>query len=638
MRKTLKTIIGNIPFIEPPEWAVLQRSLIDLMNGAVAPVMKKYVRDDGSVMWPTTAEFVGIDGLDDAYESFFNWPVFYLLGGGDHILELSHRTYDGITGQFARYDCGHGHPMVVKEYEQGYDWMHQGEGNLFFYSLCLADPQHEKSRKRARRYAGFYLNEDPDAINYDPEKRIILCPHNGSKGPAYRNFEDKPYPYPHAFWKVYPLPFLDIEGIDTADDLQKSGMEQKMAQVMVERMARGDVACNLASTSLVMNAFLFGGDDREKYKSWILDYLGAWIERTELNGGILPDNVGHSGIVGELMNGRWYGGYYGWSWPHGWGTLGDAVISAAENALLLTGDRNYMGLPRSQIDLMTAQGKLVGKTLHVPELHNDDGWFGARPLRADWMAHVWIASMADGDIARIEKLRNHDVGDYKAIQSHYSKHNGGNDAPWIAYLRGDYPTYPVEILRHNQAQVYQCLDFMRQDQQDPVTYGDWYLQVRNPISVEGLLQLTLGAPLCMYNGGLLQARLRYFDEQRRRPGLPADVAALVEKLSDDGVVVHLVNLSPNEVRKVIVQGGAFGEHRFRSVSGDRRRELADGEVGISGSDPQSYSKLVAEQIEVFSVEVDDTTFAVHLEPGCRVRLEIGMERYSGDPSYQLPWD
>lgn len=59
------------------------------------------------------------------------------------------------------------------------------------------------------------------------------------------------------------------------------------------------------------------------------------------------------------------------------GHLGDAVISAAENALLLTGDRNYMGLPRSQIDLMTAQGKLVGKTLHVPELHNDDGWFGA---------------------------------------------------------------------------------------------------------------------------------------------------------------------------------------------------------------------------------------------------------------------
>ena len=52
--------------------------------------------------------------------------------------------------------------MVVKEYEQGYDWMHQGEGYLFFYLLCLADPT-EKNVERAKRYAGFYLNEDPEA-------------------------------------------------------------------------------------------------------------------------------------------------------------------------------------------------------------------------------------------------------------------------------------------------------------------------------------------------------------------------------------------------------------------------------------------------------------------------------------------
>ena len=634
----MQTITANIPFIEPPEWAVLERSLIDLMNGAVDPVMEKYVRDDGSVLWPTTEEFSSIDGLDDAYESFFNWPVFYILGGDDHILELSHKTYDGITAQFSRYDSGHGHPMVFKEYEQGYDWMHQGEGYVFFYSLCLADPHNAKSGERARRYAGFYLNEDPDALNYDPEKKIILCPHNGSKGPAYRNFEGRPYHYPHSFWKSYPLPFLDLEGIDTVDDLQKPGMEQKMAQAIVERMARGDVACNLASTSLVTNAYLFGGKDKEKYKSWILEYVGAWIERTKQNNGILPDNVGHSGKIGECMGGRWYGGYYGWTWPHGWGTLSDAVISAAENALVLTGERDYMELPRSQVDLLASHGELQGKTLHVPECHNDHGWFQKRPLRADSMAHIWFASMAAEDMARIEKLRNHDAGDYKSIQSHYSKHNCGNDAPWIAYLQGDYPNYPVEILRHNHAQVYQCLDFMRQDQQDPSTYGDWYLQARNPISVEGLLQLTMGAPLFMYNGGLLQARLRYFDAQRRRPGLPPDVAALVEKLTDDGAVVQLANLNPTEERELVVQAGAFGEHRFKSVSGNRRRELADGEVGIHGSDPQHHNNWVAEQIEPFSVEVDDTTFAVRLEPGCRVRLELDMERYVGDPSYGLPWD
>ena len=142
-------IEANVPFVEPPEWALLERSLIDLMDDAVAPVMERYVHADGSIMWPTREDFTGIDGLDDAYESFHNWPLFYLMGGGDHLLEHSHLAWEGITRQFSRYDTGHGHPMVVKEYEQGYDWMHQGEGYAFFYNLCLADPG-----KRAQRREG----------------------------------------------------------------------------------------------------------------------------------------------------------------------------------------------------------------------------------------------------------------------------------------------------------------------------------------------------------------------------------------------------------------------------------------------------------------------------------------------------
>ena len=634
----MKTITGNIPFVEPPEWAILERSLIDLMNKAVEPVMEKYVRPDGSVMWPTTDDFTSFDGLDDAYESFHNWPVFYLLGGGDHILELSHREYDGITAQFARYDSGHGHPMVVKEYEQGYDWMHQGEGYVFFYNLCLADPGNARNAERARRYAGFYLNEDPEAINYDADKKIILCPHNGSMGPSYRNFDRHYRHYPHSFWQKYPLPYLDVEGIDTVDDLLKPGMEEKMAETVIARMPRGDVACNLAATSLVANAYLYGGDGTEKYKSWILEYVGAWMERTQQNDGILPDNVGHSGEVGECMGGRWYGGYYGWTWPHGWGTLADAVISAAENAMILTGDRDYMEFPRSQVDVMASNGELKGQTLHVPECHNDDGWFQMSPLRADSMAHIWTASMSVEDMARIEKLRNHDTKDYSHISSHGSKHSGGHEAPWIAYLQGDYPDYPVEILRHNHAQVYQRLDFMRQDQQDPATYGDWYLQVRNPITVEGLIQLTMGGPLFLYNGGLLMVRLRYFDAQRRRPGLPADVAALVETLGDESAVLHLVNLNPTQERELIVQGGAYGEHRFTTVSCQQRRDLTADEVGNSGGDPASYQSRVGDQLEEVSTQVDDMRFAVRLEPGSQVRLDLGMERFVGDPSYGQPWD
>ena len=51
--------------------------------------------------------------------------------------------------------------------------------------------------------------------------------------------------------------------------------------------------------------------------SWVLDYLEAWAERIAANDGLCPDNVGPNGRIGELMGGKWWGGYYGWRWPHG---------------------------------------------------------------------------------------------------------------------------------------------------------------------------------------------------------------------------------------------------------------------------------------------------------------------------------
>jgi hypothetical protein len=45
-RGNMIQIGANIPFVEPPQWALLERSLIDLMDQAVAPVMERYVRAD----------------------------------------------------------------------------------------------------------------------------------------------------------------------------------------------------------------------------------------------------------------------------------------------------------------------------------------------------------------------------------------------------------------------------------------------------------------------------------------------------------------------------------------------------------------------------------------------------------------
>lgn len=627
------TIQADIPFIQPPEWALLERSLIDLMDQSVDPLMEKYVRPDGSIMWPTTQDFASIDGLDDAYESFHNWPLFYAMGGADRILELSLRQWEAITLQFSRYDSGHGHPMVVEEYEQGYDWMHQGEGYVYFYLLGLAAPEHRKNRERAQRFAGFYTGENPRVPNYDPQRRLIRSPHMGSMGPAYRNFEKYYTRYGYAGWKVWPLPYLDIPGIRTTEDLRDPQNELRMGAAVVARMARGDVACNLAATSLVANAYLYTGEDR--FRDWVQEYVEAWMERARQNGGIVPDNVGLSGRIGECIDGKWYGGYYGWTWPHGWHTLGDAVVSAAQNAALLFGRPGYIDFARSQVQALVAQASEKDGTLQVPHFYNDRGWEGATPLAARFLAHIWTVSMAPEDLALSRRLRDHQSRDYDRVIPFFSKHGGGHEAAWLAYLQGEYPRYPVDILRHNHAQVYQRLAFMQDDRQDPSAYGDWYLQVRNPITAEGLVQLTMGGPLFNYNGGLLLVRLRYFDAECRRPGLPQDVAALVERLEDRRAVVRLANLNPAKERHVVVQGGAFGEHRFTQVR-YRARGAGGGEPSPHWTDAQ-YREYADKSGEQRVVPVDDRCFSVRLGPGAQIELELGMERFTNRPTYDLPW-
>jgi hypothetical protein len=34
---------------------------------------------------------------DDYYEPFFNWPLVYLMGGGDHLLQLADRQWEAVT-------------------------------------------------------------------------------------------------------------------------------------------------------------------------------------------------------------------------------------------------------------------------------------------------------------------------------------------------------------------------------------------------------------------------------------------------------------------------------------------------------------------------------------------------------------
>lgn len=108
----MKTITANTSQNNIPRWAHLERKLIDTMNATIEPIVQKHLRPDGRFLWPYDEEnFQNIDGLDDAYESFHSWPLFYLVGGDDKFLAVSHREFDIVTEQFSGYGTGHGHPM-----------------------------------------------------------------------------------------------------------------------------------------------------------------------------------------------------------------------------------------------------------------------------------------------------------------------------------------------------------------------------------------------------------------------------------------------------------------------------------------------------------------------------------------------
>jgi hypothetical protein len=107
----------------------------------------------------------------------------------------------------------------------------------------------------------------------------------------------------------------------------------------------------------------------------------------------------------------------------------------------------------------------------------------------------------------------------------------------------------------------------------------------------------------------LNARLRYFDPARKRAGLPEDVGALISEMTDTSTVVTLVNLNRMLPRTVVVQGGAYGEHRIESAE-------------VNGK----------------AINVNRPDFTVKLAPGAGGKIILKMKRYSEKPTETFPED
>jgi hypothetical protein len=107
------------------------------------------------------------------------------------------------------------------------------------------------------------------------------------------------------------------------------------------------------------------------------------------------------------------------------------------------------------------------------------------------------------------------------------------------------------------------------------------------------------------------------------------VAALVEKIEMDRTVLRLVNLSPFQAREVIVQAGAFGEHRFTEARYDARVSAYPGAVGSYAAPALTSETRVA--------PVQDKHLRVRMPPATEIVLDLGTERFVNKPSYISPW-
>tara|TARA_Y100000758_G_scaffold91879_1_gene63063 strand:+ start:1096 stop:2940 length:1845 start_codon:yes stop_codon:yes gene_type:complete len=569
--------------VSPPEWALLERQLLVANTAACREYFGRYFDERGYLL--CVERWGGDDGPDDAIENCNDWPILHALGANNDILRMYKKAWEGHLRQytlaktvevpFARDG------MYYKEFPVTFDWVHNGEGLTVFNLQGLSDPNDIRFGHRVRRFAGFYLNEDPGAPNYDPKHKIIRSLFNGSRGPLMRKATGLD-------WAGDPIEIANRFSL---------GHGERSYQEMVDHFKDyndivGDHPQNLLATSLALNAFMLTG--QAKYRNWLFEYVDAWRKRTKDNKGIIPTNIGLDGTIGGATDGKWYGGVYGWAFsvvvPQT-GALAHRNThylghTGFTNAFLLSGDDKYLDVWRQQIKAINAQSKMIDGKRMTPRMYGDKGWYNFTPSPyTSGGLETWYHSMKDSDRSLF----------------------GGSS--WVSYLDGKNPGYPSAALRGDLEQIRSRVAGSRADTTTPDTRLADDPMKFNPASVSSLIQLMLGGIHPGHRGQALHARVRYFDPVTRRAGIPEGVAALVEKMDHASVTLSLVNTDQLNARTVVIQAGGYAEHQF---------------TGLTRGDD--------------TVDLDSDTLSVRLAPGAGGRLVLAMKRYTNPPTMRFPWD
>lgn len=564
-----------------PEWAKLERQLLAESTPVAEAFVKKYWDDRGYIQ--IFVRWGANDGPDDAFENFRQWPELHALGGDDKIFQLYLKTWEGMLKQYAEAktvetEAGRG-GMYHKDFSAQSDWMHHGEGMQSFVRQGLSDPKLPAFLSRARVYAGLYMDEDPQAKNYDPKLKIIRSMLNGSRGPMLR--------------QATALDWVG-DSFDVGKFVALHG-ENTYAQFLAHYQEYHDVVgdhfLNLVATTLPTTAFVATGD--AKYKKWLVEYMDAWLDRMKQNKGVIPSYVGLDGKIGG-PEGKWWNNAYGWGFSPVNPVNGrrenrnriPRAVAGFNNALLVTGDQKYIDAWRTMMDSINSNARTVDGRKQYPSMYGAEGWYGWQ--NQPWSVgalEVWYGSMKPADLAR-------------APQS-----------GWVSYLQGKESDYPETALKRDIATLARRAKLIADD----TTTADQRLADnmldKNPAITGGLIQLMMGGIPPGNDGSMLYTRLRYFDLDRRRAGVPQDVGALISELTDTSTVVTLVNINASQPRNVVVQGGSYAEHQIESVE-------IDGKV----------------------TKVDGSAFTLRLAAGSGAKLKLNMKRFAHTPTLKFPWD
>lgn len=594
-------IVVDTP-MHPPEWALLERALLQANSEAVEAFAARYLDDQGYLLH--TPRWGTLDGPDDAIETFYNWTLLHTLGGSDSVLELYKK---GLEGHLKQYNELRTELTTLAEngaYHREFitqsDWFHTAEGMRAFLLMGHSDPEDNKFVERMERFAQMYTGEDSEVGNYDPEYKIIKSIWNGSLGPMLRQatvYDWVGDPIPGKFHLLH-----NPAGKSELLDLEK-WYPRMLAHCEEYLDSIGDSFLNLAATLLTTNAYALTG--KEKYRTWTLEYLDAWKERAAATGGMIPSNIGLDGTLGGAHNGQWWKGTYGWNFTIFDGELQKianrnyfqvSTFPGFGNGLLLTGDQGYIDVLRKQMDLILQAGKVENSQKLLPVMYGDPRGYGYdgepefyqyEPVTySDRLAEIYLWSMNPADLDRVSLERE----------------------PWLAFLQGMDADYPRRAMQSDFEHIRNRMELMRNDTTTAETRLADYLLGIMPATTKTLSKLMLGGYFANGRVWVLHSRLRYFDPTRQRAGLPEDVAALVHQLSDDSVSVTLVNINQLESRDVIVQAGGYAEHQFTQLD-------------IAGD----------------TWEMNSDTFALRLAPGAGEQLTLKMKRYANTPDLSFPW-